>query len=208
MKEPSIKGVIVHGLIEEIRGHLENGAIQADELEARLEKEDLELFEEKLNLAGWYPIRAYTRIADLALELAGGSRREACIRSGERDARRMIDAGLYQQLDSLKRLSEAASKSTSEQRFQAMGRLLRLTMSLSKGIYSFSDWKVAVDPDHPRRYRVEVTGAEDLPEVIVVGTVGFLNECSRAARPEEPVEWSVEQPRPDVVIYRMDRSYA
>jgi hypothetical protein len=60
----------------------------------------------------------------------------------------------------------------------------------------------------PRRYRIEVTDAEHLPEVIVVGTVGFLDECSRSARPEDAIEWSVERPRPDLVIYRMDRSYA
>jgi hypothetical protein len=207
MQEPSIKGVIVQGLVEEIREHLDRGEICPDELEARLEKEDLEPLEGKLNPAGWYPIRAYTRIANVALELEGGSREEAYIRSGERDARRMIDAGLYQQLDSLERMSEVASKYTSEQRFQALGRLLRLTMSLSKGIYSFSDWKVVVDPDHSDRYWVEVTDAEHLPEVIVVGTVGFLNECSQVARSEEPIEWRVEQPRPDRVIYRMDQSY-
>ena len=63
------------------------------------------------------------------------------------------------------------------------------------------------DPEHPRRYRVEVTDAECLPEAIVIGTVGFLNECSRAARPDDPIRWSVKRPRPDLVIYRMDRSY-
>ena len=44
--------------------------------------------------------------------------------------------------------------------------------------------------------------------MIAIGTVGFLNECSRAARPEDAIEWSVERPRPDLVIYRMGRSYA
>jgi hypothetical protein len=207
MREPSIKGVLVHGVVEVLRGHLERGRISPDELEARLEKADLELLEDKVIQAVWYPIDAYTRIVDLALELEGGSREEACLRSGERDARRMIDAGLYQQLDSLKRMSEAASKSTSEQRFQALGRLLRLAMSLSKGIYSFSDWNVVPDPDHPRRYCVEVTDAAHLPQANVIGTVGFLNECSRAARPDSPIRWSFERPRPDLVIYRMDRSY-
>ena len=208
MQEPSIKGVIVQGLIEEIRRHLERGAIRAHELEISLEKEDLKLFEGKLNPAGWHPIRSYARIADLALKLKGGSWEEECIRSGERDARRMIEMGLYQQLDSLPRMSEAADQSPSEQRFQALGRLLRLTMSLSKGIYSFGDWKVVVDPEHSRRYRVEVTDAEHFPEVIVVGTVGFLNECSRVARPDRAIQWSVERPRSDLVIYRMDRNYA
>ena len=52
-----------------------------------------------------------------------------------------------------------------------------------------------------------VADAEYLPDMIVVGTVGFLNECSRAARPEGAVRWSVEWPRPDLVVYRMDRSY-
>ena len=208
MQEPCIKGVIVQGVVDELRKQLECGAIQAHELEARLAKRDLELLETKLNPAGWYPIRAFTRISEVALELGGGSREEACTRSGERDARRMIDAGLYPQLDSLKRMTRASDESTSEQRFQALGRMLRLAMSLSKGIYNFSDWKVLVDPDHPRRYRVEVTDAEHLPEVNVIGTVGFLNECSRSARSDNAIEWSVERPRPDLVIYRMNRSYA
>ena len=208
MREPSIKGVIVQGLVEEIRRHLDRGSVRAEELEVRLGKADLELLESKLNPAGWYPIRAFTRISEVALELGGGSREEACTRSGERDARRMIDAGLYPQLDSLKRMTRASDESTSEQRFQALGRMLRLAMSLSKGIYNFSDWNVLVDPDHPRRYRVEVTDAEHLPEVNVIGTVGFLNECSRSARSDNAIEWSVERPRPDLVIYRMNRSYA
>jgi hypothetical protein len=45
VREPSIKGVIVHGTVEELRRHLERGAIRMEELEARLEKEDLELLE-------------------------------------------------------------------------------------------------------------------------------------------------------------------
>ena len=207
MQEPSIKGILVQGVVEVLRGHLERGAISPDELEVRLEKADLELLEDKIIHAVWYPIDAYARIVDLALELEGGSREEACLRSGARDARRMIDAGLYQQLDSLKRMSEAANKPTSEERFQALGRLLRLTMSLSKGLYSFGEWKVLTDPDHPRRYCVEVTDAACLPQANVIGTVGFLNECSQAARPDAAIRWSVERPRPDLVIYRMDRSY-
>jgi len=207
VREPSIKGVIVHGTVEELRRHLERGAIRMEELEARLEKEDLELLEGKLNFAAWYPIRSFTRIAELALELEGGSRQDACIRSGERDARRMMEAGLYQQLDALKRMGAARDRPTSRERFQALGQLLRLAMSLSKGLYSFGDWKVVADPDHAGRYRVEVSDAEHLPEVIAIGTVGFLNECSRAAQPDDPVRWRVERPRPDLVIYLMDRSY-
>ena len=40
----------------------------------------------------------------------------------------------------------------------------------------------------------------------MVGTVGFLNECSREARPDDSGEWSVKRPRPELVIYRMDPS--
>jgi len=208
MQEPSIKGVIVHGVVERLREHLECETISRDELEVRLEKADLELLDEKIIQQVWYPIASYERIAELALELEGGPREETCIRSGERDARRMIDAGLYKQLESLERMSDAASQSTAEESFQALGRLLRVTMSLSKAIYNFGNWSVVPDPEHPRRYRVEVTDAGPLPEVVVIGTVGFLNECSRAARSDQPIRWSVARPRPDLVIYRMNRSYA
>ena len=207
MQEPSIKGVLVHGVVEILRKHLERGTIGRDELEVRLEKADLELLEQKIVHAFWYPIDSYARMVDLALELEGGSREEACRRAGARDAQRMIEAGLYPQLDSLKRMTEAANMSTSEQRFQALGRLLRLAMSLSKTVYSFGDWKVVPDPEHRRRYRVEVTDAERLPEANAIGTVGFLDECSRAASPDAPIRWAVERPRPDLVVYRMERSY-
>lgn len=207
MGEPSIKGVLVHGLVEQVREHLERGMISRDELEVRLEKADLELIDEKIIHQVWYPIDAYARIAEVALELKGGSRVEACIRSGESDARRMLEAGLYKQLESLEQMSEAENAPSVEQRFEVLGRLLRLTVSLSKAIYSFSDWKVVPDPDHPWRYRVEVTDAEHLPEMNVIGTVGFLNECSRVARPDGAIQWSFERPRPDLVIYRMNRGY-
>jgi hypothetical protein len=82
--------------------------------------------------------------------------------------------------------------------------MLRLAMSLSKAIYNFSRWNVVPDPDKPRSYRVEVTDAGPLPEVNAIGTVGFLNECSRAARPDGAIRWSYQRPRPDLVIYRME----
>jgi len=48
MQEPSIKGVLVQGVVEILREHRERGTIGPDELEARLEKADLELLEDKI----------------------------------------------------------------------------------------------------------------------------------------------------------------
>lgn len=203
--EPSVKGVLLQAAVERLRTHLESGRIAREALEARLERSDLELLDAKIVPVVWYPIGTYTRLVELVSELEGGLSDEDHVRGGEMDARRMMQAGVYQQFELFQRMDAAGDGRTDAERLQALGRTLRLAISISKAIFNFSEWRVVPDPEHPRRYRVEVTDAALLPHSNVVGAVGFLNECCNAARPRDPIRWSVERPQKDRVVYRMDR---
>jgi len=208
MAEPAVKGVLMQGVIERINAHVERGTIDRDALEARLEKADLDMLDRKVVSAVWYPIAGYRRLVDLVVDLEGGLSDEDHIRAGEADARRMMESGVYQQFELFQRLDSGLEDASFAQRFQGLGRTLRLAISISKAVFNFSDWAVVPDPDHPRRYRVEVSDAALLPDTNVVGAVGFLNECCNASRPRNPIRWSVERPRADRVVYRMEVDYA
>jgi len=208
MSEPSVKGILLQQVVDRLQHHLESGTIDRDALEARLEKSDLDLLDKKIVPVVWYPIRSYARLVELADALEGGLSDQDHVHGGEADARRMMQAGVYSQLELFERMEKVAAGAPFDERFQALGRTLRLAISISRAIFNFTEWKVVPDPDHPRRYRVEVTDAALLPRSNTIGAVGFLNECCRSADPRDPISWSVERPAPDRVLYRMDRDYA
>src|SRR5262245_59189123 len=70
-RQPSAKGTLVLGVVVAARRLREKGKISPEQLEARLSKAALELIEQKINIAGWYPIQVFTELMDLSWELSG-----------------------------------------------------------------------------------------------------------------------------------------
>lgn len=201
-EKPSVKGSVVAETIENARKLLEEGRLSRDELEARLRPEDLALFEQPTNVSKWYDLGFYERLAELLHDVEGELREEYFRRKGYARGQRLIEAGLYQQMEYVGR-SQVARQLDPKARFEAYGRDLKLFVTLSGAILNFSRWSVARDPDHDDRYRIEVRDAAAFPDFLGWGSEGLINAMASAHG--LPEIWRYERLAPDFVVFRMLR---
>jgi hypothetical protein len=199
---PSIKGSVFVGVVEDVRKLVADGKLSAGELTRWLEPRDVDLLEQEINVAEWYDVTLYARMSDLLRDVVGGGSNEYIRERGRRTARRLLESGLYQQLEYLKRT--ALAKATEDARFDAFGRDLRLLTTFSGSILNFSRWASKPDPEEAGRYVIEVSEARHFPEVLCWGCDGLINEM--ATQHGEPDLWRWKRPKADRVLFKMVRS--
>jgi hypothetical protein len=201
-EKPSVKGSVVAETIENARKLLEEGSLSQADLEAALRPEDLALFEEPTNVSKWYDMEFYRRLAELLHEVDGGPRDEYFRKKGFDRGHKLIEAGLYQQMEYVRR-PKVAREQDPKARSEAYGRDLKLFVTLSGAILNFSRWSVAPDPDYPDRYQIEVRDAAAFPDFMGWGSEGLIN--AMASRHGLDDIWRYERIAPDFVVFRMLR---
>lgn len=198
----SIKGSIFSRAVEDLRKLVTEGEVSRDELERRLRPSDLAYLDQPLQLSGWYDVKAYGRMLELLRDVAGGGKNEYLRARGVESAEALLEAGLYQQMEYLDRTKLAAATDP-EERFKAFGRDLKLLISMFKSILSFSVPTVKVDPDHPSRYLIEISEAEDYPEALAWTTDGFINRMAQQHGTADL--WTWRRPRRYLLVFHMTR---
>ena len=199
---PSIKGSVFAGVVENVNKAVSDSSLSPEELSRWLEPGDLELLESKILVAMWYDIRAYTRMNELLRDVEGQGSNEYLRARGQETAARLLEAGLYAQLEFLHR-TEIARTAGAQARFEAFGRDLRKLSTISSSILNFSKWRSKPDPVQRDRYMIEVTEAIDFPEVLCWRSDGFINQM--ASLHGEGNLWDWERPAPDLILFRMLR---
>ncbi|HTF34622.1 MAG TPA: hypothetical protein VK714_13110 [Myxococcota bacterium] len=199
---PSIKGSVFATVVEDVCKSLATGALTRDQLDRWLQPEDIALLDEKIGVSSWYPIHSYTRMGELLRDVEGGGSNEYLRQCGRQTARRLLEAGLYSQLEYLHR-AEVAKASGGRARFEAFGRDLRLLTTISASILSFSRWTVKPDAGHDLQYLIEVSEAQDFPEVLCWRSDGFVNEMAMQHGDSDLWRWS--RPCQDLVVFQMTR---
>lgn len=198
---PSIKGSVFASVVEDVaKARAEAGP--GLDLARWLLPEDLALLDEEIVISRWYDIRCYTRMNELLRDIVGEGGNEYLRERGRHTARRLLEAGLYAQLEYTTRAAVATAKP--EERFEAFGRDLRLLTTISASILNFSRWEPSVDADHGDRYRIDVVDAEDFPEVLCWRSDGFVNEM--AALHGDADIWRWERPERERIVFRMVRA--
>ena len=200
MAEFGIKGTIFSGVVDDVHAALEAGHVTRETLEAALTKQDLERLEEKVNATAWYDVFAYHRVCGVLAAADARDIQHFWFERGRRAARRLIGMGIYQQLDYLGR-TESRHHTDPDARFQAFGRDMKLLMTLHKSMLNFGEWKCVPDPEHPARYRVEISGIADVPDGIFIAAAGTFTGFGEESRGE--TTWLFERPNPDLVLIRM-----
>jgi hypothetical protein len=200
--QPSIKGSVFAGVVEDMNKLLTSGGITKPELARRLPTEDILLLGETIGAASWYDIRAYTRMNELMRDVDGGGSNDYLRQRGRQTARRLLEAGFYAQLEYLQR-TEVRRTAGVRARFEAFGRDLRKLSTISASILNFSRWTSKPDPGHEGSYMIEVSEAKDFPEVLAWRSEGFVNEM--ATQHGDPDLWSWERVKPDLLVFRMLR---
>lgn len=200
---PSIKGSVFGSVVEDVSKVLGRGDLSRDEAARWLQPEDFALLGSNILVAAWYDIGSYTRMSLLLRDVEGDGDDEYLRQCGRKTARRLLEAGLYAQLEYLHR-TELRHATTGPARVEAFGRDLRKLTTLSASILNFSRWAAKPDPDQADRYRIEVTEAREFPEVLCLRSEGFVNEM--ATQHDQPDLWRWERPSSDTVLFRMVRS--
>jgi len=200
---PSIKGGVFSLAVEDLSKLVEADEISQEELARRLWPEDLEYLDQAVPTTAWYPIGSYARILTLLRDVEGGGSNDYLRRRGARSAEILLQAGLYQQLEYLKR-TQLEQQNDPRDRFLAFGRDLRLLNTLSSSILSFAHWESKPDPEWDDRYVIEVSEAHDFPDVLCWTSDGFVNQM--ATRHGEPYLWRWDRERQDLIVFRMVRS--
>jgi hypothetical protein len=195
---PGIKGLAIVALIEDLGRLLRDGVFSEDEIAKHLGPTELALLDGEFDPFRWYPIETYQTLTAALLRLTCGEGLAWLRARGAAAANRLLERGLYQQLDALKEGGNAWSAENYKAR-------IRLIVTLHGALLNFSHWEVEDDPDHPGRVQIVVTEAGDYPEILRHVTEGFINACADVARGES--NWRSERPEPDRIVFRMDRSF-
>jgi hypothetical protein len=191
---PSIKGVVLANLINDVVELRNSGAISPDAIETRLEKADIELLETKPGPADWVPIDQFRRLSELLWELEGGCDPKYLQRRGHASAELVLASGVYPQVDFLMNRYDTSDLSSSR-------ASLKLVVTLQGSLINFGDWLIEEDPIRENQLQIRITDATAFPEVLCHSMVGFLNRMAETRR--NVALWFYERPTPDVVQFRM-----
>jgi len=199
---PSVKGSLIAATVEDVKKLVEAGTLSEEELERRLEADDLEVLSRGVQMVGWYDIRIYARMLEILKDVEGGGSNDYLRLRGARSAERLLNAGLYQQLEYLNR-TQIANSADSQARFLAFGRDLRLLTTLSGSIYNFMRWEAQIDPEIRNRYKIQVTEATAFPDDMGWAAEGFINRMAK--QHGDPDLWRWQRTAPDLMVFRMIR---
>ena len=199
---PSIKGSVFSGVVEDVNKLLQSGLASRREAKRWLQPEDFALLDQPVVITRWYDIRHYARMNELLRDVEGGGSHQYLRTLGRQTANRLLEAGLYSQLEYLNR-TEVSKVGEGPARFAAFGRDLRLLTTISASILNFSRWASRPDPEQANRYVIEVTEARDFPEVLAWRSDGFVNQMARVHGDDDL--WSWDRVGADRIVFRMIR---
>jgi hypothetical protein len=203
--EPSIKGSVFKGGITDLRRLLDEGRVTEDEIGARLGAESLAYLEGEILDSGWYPLECYARLLQLLGDVEGAGEEKYFIERGRASARRLMDAGLYGQLDFLTRWKESLLEDDRDESMLITRYVssLKLVVSLSSNIYNVGRWTVETDRSNSGRVWIAIREAGDYSEPMHLVIEGFLNECGSKHTKTSRLYTSSRVP-PDLILFRMN----
>jgi len=189
--EESVKGTLVLGAAVKVRRLRDGGNVGPGVLEARLSKRALELLDEKIESARWYPIGAFCELLDFDWEHCGHREPGYMENQGARSAEKMFATGRYQQLDFADRSRKVESR-------DSLRRQSRLITSITASLYNFLEYEVKLSP---RSLDIIYANARSFGDALMHTTVGFMNHIN--ARQGSKRRWRAERVDADHVRYEM-----
>jgi predicted hydrocarbon binding protein len=198
----SIKGSVFSTLVEDVAKLVASGDLSRDEALRWLEPGDLELLGQEISIASWYDVRAYDRMNRLLRDVIAHGSNEFLREKGRETARRLLEGGLYSQLEYLQH-TEVAKAAEPRERFAAFGRDLRRLTTLSASILNFSRWTSRPDPERELYYVIDVAEAKEFPETLCWRSDGFVNGMATEHGASDLWRW--ERTAPDKILFSMTR---
>lgn len=166
--EPSVKGTIFRNVADELKKCVDSGSLTIAHLEQELDPDEVELVRGEIAISSWNPASTYCRMLRLLADTAPGDADEYLVESGHSSAQRVLDLGLYAQLDG-----------HTEGRWE--DRVGRILVTLSGSFFSFGEWEwMGLVGDEG--FKIGVRDAGPFSRELILRTQGFVERiASRAA---------------------------
>ncbi len=198
--EPSIKGAAIAKLIEDVQACLSRSETDRERLEAMLSAETIRMLEDKVDIGKWYPVGMYNELTNLIWQEEGEGHSDYLRQRGEKMMQRLMEAGLYQQLDFLERMDRGPQEKVSPDDVQ---RACRLIGSVTGAIRNFGKDTWVWDPDNPGFMIHHLRDAVHFSDMLRLVSEGSENFVVQTICPGAPRVTSARV-APDYIIYRSD----
>jgi hypothetical protein len=153
-----------------------------------LEPQDLEYLKDPILPTLWYPIGVCSRYLDLLWGIEGQRNTAYLAQRGATAAERIFSDGIY-----------ANVMKTAEN--WGGNRIARALIDLGARFYNFMRWELVGD-FHDDEYAIEVHDAAEWPDVLRLGSEGFI-EALHSGASERRLSVTSERPTPDRVIFKV-----
>lgn len=203
MKGPQTKGMLLIAIAADILKFVEEGRISREDLEADLSPDVLKVLDSEISPISWYESDVYPQLAQFLMKIEGRKPGDMSYlrERGERAGRRLVESGLYQQFEYMKRRADEQKGAPIDRKLFEQG--LRLINSVAAAFMKGGTWTLEQDPDHDDRVQFVVSDVAGMSEENANATCGILTGITKSGR--GGFSWLYERPAPDRVVYRMDR---
>jgi len=172
MTPSAIKGTAFESAAGDVLRLVNDGAITREELEDRLEPEDLPLLDSKIMAASWYDIDCYARMIAIVRDVEGGGDDASLVARGRAGAERIAATGIYSQLTNVPEKREVYGE-----------RFGKIMVTLGPAIFRdvvFSHTRIDEETGPPGFFlRLKVP--RDFPDICrfpIQGFAGYVTEMS------------------------------
>ncbi|HVP27530.1 MAG TPA: hypothetical protein VMW35_00040 [Myxococcota bacterium] len=203
MTAPKIKGILLVAPVADITRLVQEGRITRDDLETELGAEARKVVTDGVSIVSWYAVGIYRDIARLLMKFDGKGHHDLAYmrRRGERAGQRLVESGLYQQLDFLKRRTgERREERLSHEVFE---QTVRMVVSMQAALIQGVAWTVTQDPEHRDRIQIELADADGMPEECAQAACGIVTGITKHGGAD--FAWRYERPSIGRIVFRMDR---
>jgi hypothetical protein len=162
---PSVKGAIFQMAVEAVKQAIETNQISREEVELKLEAEDLRFLDEKILVGRWYPVGTLDRMVQLTGGPAATEDPAYLVRRGRKAADQVLGNQIYGHF----------SETIHDRGDQGGASVL----TLAQLMMNFSRWQLLPyrngDPSH---FVIKVTEAGPMPDVLRYTAQGFIERVA------------------------------
>jgi hypothetical protein len=187
----SAKGIFVAGAVASVRKAIRQGRVAREQVEIRLDSQDVAFLDEKVDVGLWYPISTLGHFLDVLADLQDGDREVALTNIGRAAADMAAQTGRYAQLDTKRKAGDSPTE---------VLRYGRLITSVITAFYDFSHMSFGPDPNDASAFQIDWFDVGDLPESNRFAAQGFIERIAHYASHSDPVVRS-SRPTPDHIVF-------
>jgi len=189
----SVKGIFVAGAVASVRKAIRQGRVAREQVEIRLDGQDVPFLDEKVDVNLWYPVATLGHFLDVLADLQDGDREITLTNIGRAAADMAAQTGRYAQLDTSRKAGDSPTD---------VLRYGRLVTSVITAFYDFSRLSFGPDPSDGAAFQIDWFDVGDLPESNRFAAQGFIERIAHHASHDDLAVTS-RRPAPDHIVFTL-----